>query len=115
MMRIRHFVLLAAGAALAALLSIPIPGQAPSTSKAKAYTPPKTPWGDPDLEGIWPGNMGVPMQRAANLGERATLNDTEFAAKEAAAKKQAQADSESVSTSDTRVGIGPPSYWTERG
>ena len=40
--------------------------------------------------------MGVPMQRPANLGERATLNDAEFAAKEAAAKKQAQADSESV-------------------
>ena len=50
--------------------------------------------------------MGVPMQRAANLGERATLNDAEFAAKEAAAKKQAQADSESVSTSDTRSESG---------
>jgi hypothetical protein len=68
-----------------------IAGQAPTATKAKPaktakdYTPPKTPWGDPDLEGIWPGNMGVPMQRAANLGERSTLNDAEFAAKEAAA------------------------------
>jgi len=98
-------------------------GQAPGAPAAKTkqaktgktYAPPKTAWGDPDLEGVWPGNMGVPMQRPANLGERATLTDEEFAAREAAAKKQAQADSESVATSDTRVGIGPPSYWTERG
>jgi hypothetical protein len=103
------------------LMNVAIAGQAPTSSTAKqsktgkSYTPPKTAWGDPDLEGIWPGNMGVPMQRPANLGERTTLTDEEFAAKEATAKKQAQADSESVVTSDTRVDIGPPSYWTERG
>jgi hypothetical protein len=59
--------------------------------------------------------MGVPMQRNAKLGDRATLTDEEFSAKEVQARQQAKADSESVATSDTRVGIGPPSYWTERG
>jgi len=93
---------------LAALVVIPLMGQT-------SYTPPKTPWGDPDLRGVWPGNMGVPMQRPATLGERATLTDEEFARKQEQAKKQAQADSESTAASDTRVGIGPPSYWTERG
>ena len=29
-----------------------------------SYNPPKTPWGDPDLQGIWPGNMGVQIGRA---------------------------------------------------
>jgi hypothetical protein len=75
---------------------------------------PKTPWGDPDLQGMWPGNMGVPLQRPENLGTRATLTDEEFAKKEAQAKKQAQADSQSTAASDS-VGIGPPSYWVERG
>lgn len=79
------------------------------------YTPPKTPWGDPDLQGIWPGNMGVPMQRNASFGDRATLTEDEFAKKEEQAKRQAAADAESTAASDTRVGIGPPSYWTERG
>lgn len=105
-------------AALACVITVvaPVAGQAPKTAPAaKPWIHPKTPWGDPDLQGIWPGNMGVPMQRPANLGERTTLTDEEFAQREAQAKKQAAADSQSLATSDTRPGIGPPSYWTERG
>ena len=86
-----------------------------AAAQNKTWTPPKTPWGDPDLQGIWPGNVGVPMQRPANMGERTTLTDTEFSQKEAQAKRQAEADSQAFATSDTRAGIGPPSYWTERG
>lgn len=113
----RYLAFLSALAAVLALVSLPMAGQAPAkqTKTSKAYTPPKTPWGDPDLEGVWPGNMGVPMQRNAKLGERTTLTDEEFAAKEAQARQQAKADAESTASSDTRVGIGPPSYWTERG
>jgi hypothetical protein len=86
-------------------------GQTP----AKPYTPAKTPWGDPDLEGIWPGNMGVPMQRPKNLGERTTLTDEEYAQRLAQAEQLAAADNEERAPKDARVGIGPPSYWTERG
>jgi hypothetical protein len=81
---------------------------------ARSYTPPKTPWGDPDLQGMWPGNMGVPLQRPESLGTRTTLTEAEFAQREAQAKRQAQADSESTAASDS-VSIGPPSYWVERG
>jgi hypothetical protein len=79
------------------------------------YIPPKTPWGDPDLQGVWPGNMGVPMERAAALGERASLTDEEFAKRQDQARRRAQADAESTTASDSKPGIGPPSYWTERG
>lgn len=82
---------------------------------AAQYTPPKTPWGDPDLQGVWPGNMGVPMERAAALGDRANLTDEEFAKRQEQARRQAQADAESTAATDTKAGIGPPSYWTERG
>ena len=48
---------------------------------AQRWTPPKTPWGDPDLQGYWPGveMLGVPLERPADLGNRATLTDEEFA------------------------------------
>ena len=53
----------------------------------KEWTVPKTPWGDPDLQGMWPGNMGVPMQRPEALGTRATLTDAEFAQKAGASQE----------------------------
>ncbi len=33
------------------------------------YTVPKTPWGDPDLQGVWSSDdtQGIPMQRAQNV------------------------------------------------
>ena len=45
------------------------------------WTVPRTPWGDPDLQGFWPSAdmLGVPLERPANRGERATLSDEEFA------------------------------------
>ena len=82
---------------------------------AKKWTPPKTPWGDPDLEGVWPGNMGVPMQRAKNLGERTELTDDEFAKRVDQVKRASAADAVEFAPADERISIGPPSYWTERG
>jgi len=45
------------------------------------WTPPRTPWGDPDLQGLWPSveMLSVPIQRPAELGTKATLSDEEFA------------------------------------
>jgi hypothetical protein len=83
----------------------------------QTYTPPRTPWGDPDLQGIWPGNNGVPLQRAANLGARTTLNDEEFARREAQAAAQARADAEPTVVRSGRGAAAPgsPDHWLERG
>jgi hypothetical protein len=45
------------------------------------WNPPRTPWGDPDLQGHWPSveMLGVPLERPANLGEKAALTDEELA------------------------------------
>ena len=47
---------------------------------AQHWTVPRTPWGDPDLQGYWPSvdMLGVPLERPTRLGDRATLTDEEF-------------------------------------
>ena len=48
---------------------------------AGAYEPPRTAWGDPDLQGMWPIDRlnGTPVQRPDAFGERRFLTDEEFA------------------------------------
>ena len=89
---------------------------------AKPYSVPRTPWGDPDLQGMWPGNVSAPLQRPANFGERDTLTDEEFAQREAQARAQADADSQPFVATGRGGrggrgggGIGPPDHWLERG
>ena len=106
--------------AVAALFAAAVGAQAPSN-----YTVPKTPWGDPDLQGKWPGIelVGVPMQRAANLGTRNVLTEEEFKQQqERFARQAAQDEAEfdldrATSTPGGDVGgpVSPPPHWLERG
>jgi hypothetical protein len=52
------------------------------------YVPPKTPWGEPDLQGLWPINhlIAVPLVRPKALGDKFELNDEEFAKQQEAIK-----------------------------
>jgi hypothetical protein len=109
-----------ASLAFAALLASVAAAQAPSN-----YTPPRTPWGDPDLQGKWPGIelVSVPMQRPAQFGTRNILTDAEFKEREAAAAKQAAQDNaefdleNAANTPGGGVGgpVSPPPHWLERG
>jgi hypothetical protein len=53
------------------------PGSATTT---KARGTPKTPWGDPDLQGVWSGDsaQAIPMGRPAQFAGRAELSDEEY-------------------------------------
>jgi hypothetical protein len=48
------------------------------------YTTPKTPWGEPDLQGVWSSDDmdGVPRPRPATFGNRLYMTDQEFAARQ---------------------------------
>lgn len=52
---------------------------------AEDFTPPTTPWGEPDLRGTWPVNhlIGVPVVRPKEFGDRFYLTDEEFLEKQA--------------------------------
>ena len=91
--------------------------------QAQTYRTPRTPWGDPDLEGKWSSTAasGVPLQRPESFGTRDTLTDAEFAEREKqAARQQAQDladfDFENPSIPFGQVGGGqsPPQHWFER-
>ena len=47
----------------------------------KNYKTPLTPWGQPDLQGVWASASNVPLQRAANLGDKAYFTSAELTAK----------------------------------
>jgi hypothetical protein len=71
----------AGGAVLAALLlGGPALAQSQSRPVAKKATAlPRTPWGHPDLQGVWTNSTTTPLERPASMAERATLTDEEFA------------------------------------
>jgi hypothetical protein len=72
------------------------------------YTPPKTPWGEPDLQGLWPLNhlIAVPLERPKQLGTKAYLTDDEVAKAQAALEarnKRFQGGAIPVADTSTRV------------
>jgi hypothetical protein len=101
--------------AIAGAMTIPAAGQ--SRPAVKARTPPKTSWGDPDIQGMWPGTdlLGVPLQRDPKLGTRGLLNDQEYAQREARAKRAAEGESQEFDKPGGPVSTGSPIWWLEHG
>jgi len=86
----------------------------PSTpATAKAWTPPKTPGGDPDLEGTWTSTTTTPFERPPQFGNRLFLTDEEYAESERQLQRQRESDGQEFSA-NARIGTGPPDHWTER-
>jgi hypothetical protein len=101
--------LIAASFALTAQTRPPAPKAAKSS---KIYTPPKTPWGDPDLQGNWPAQFNIPMQRAGSVKDKEVLSDEEFAQTETQAAQQSANIQKQY---ENQITINPPLYWSEGG
>jgi hypothetical protein len=82
----------------------------------KGWTAPKTPWGDPDLQGTWTSDdcIGTQMNRAANLGDKLYFTEQELADREQTLARQAENDKQEFVGSNARAGTGPPGHWGER-
>ncbi len=89
--------------------------------ESSSWTTPRTPWGDPDLQGIFTTDdeLGVPFERPEQFGTREVVTEEEFSEREAQAQRQAAADSEEFVAPSAGGrgggGVGPPSHWIERG
>ena len=76
---------LAVMGALVAVLAVSlapvfVAAQNSEVAAAQAYTPPQTPWGEPDFQGIWSRNSEAPLERPEEYAGRAFLTDEEVAA-----------------------------------
>jgi hypothetical protein len=50
---------------------------ASATIAPKKYPPARTPWGDPDLQGVWNDATSTPLQRPNGVGSKDVLSDEE--------------------------------------
>jgi len=101
-------------AAVAAAAQAPLSKAA--VPAAKTWTPPRTPWGDPDLQGIYTSDdlMDTPIERPAEFGSRLYFTEEELAQAAAKLDRQAKADLQEFVNPNARVTTGPPGNWGER-
>jgi hypothetical protein len=82
------------GRLLAGLLALPL------AASAAAWTPPRTPWGDPDLQGVWNYATMTPLERPRDLAVRVLTV-------EEAAEYERQTTDRQASTNNT----AGPDWW----
>ncbi len=95
-----------------------------ATLSAADYKAPRTPWGEPDLQGVWSSaaELSTPFERNAAYGDRQWLTDQEFEQRLKQTATQIESDNAefTVDNADTAnagaVGsaTSPPPHWLER-
>jgi hypothetical protein len=79
---------------VAALTIASVAGQEgrPAPTPSSGWSVPKTPWGHPDLQGIWTTDeeIGIPLERPVEFGTRAMLTDEEIAKRDEARKRRSE-------------------------
>src|SRR2546428_2469960 len=109
------------GICVGSLFAVPAAGQTPAAGSPKAsakgtrtYAPPKTAWGDPDLQGIYTNKdeSGIPFERPSGLAGKnlADVNDDELKDLIAERSKAAVERAPGIGGADTGAG---PAHWYE--
>ncbi len=83
-------------------------GQAPSGIGAAA----RTPWGDPDLQGVWTSATTTPFERPTQFGNREFLTDEEVAQTNVDLARRARDDKAERPRREGQTG-GGPEHWYE--
>jgi len=98
----------------------PSPAAGGDAAATTGWVAPRTLWGEPDLQGIWPSILmqGTPLERPESFGPRDTLNDVEFNARVELSRRQAAIELERYLDPEVArrsSSTGPPAHWAERG
>jgi hypothetical protein len=81
--------------------------------RVAGYSAPRTPWGDPDIQGIWPSidMVRVPIERPRQYGARLFMNDEEHAV----LLKRENERIEAMARDGAGGQTGAPGHWVEWG
>ena len=90
--------------AILAVTTLPVAGQAPA----------RTPWGDPDLQGLWTNATITPFERPADLAGKPVLSEQEAAEYEKQINQARDADSRAGGR-DADLGRAYNQFWYDRG
>ena len=105
-------------AALVFLTFIPVLASAQTAPKgkpaARPWTPPKTPWGEPDLQGLYSNKTITPFERPAEFAGKAELSDEETAELERRASERT-VDIRNARGTESDVSSAYNEFWWDRG
>jgi hypothetical protein len=115
---------LATGVALIASASTSVGGQTPSAAAAKSTSAtaartssraPLTPWGHPDLQGIWSSATITPFERPSTLAGRQSLSEDEAAEFEQRNRRTTNQDRRDGAGTNADVSRAYNDFWWDRG
>jgi hypothetical protein len=98
----------------AAAQTSPSARAADATAGSKKFTAPRTPWGEPDLQGVYSNRTITPFERPANVGGREFFTADEVAALEKRAQEQSGDEGRSKGTRGD-VERAYNDFWWDRG
>ena len=103
---------LASALVLAALASASVASQSRSVETRTAA---RTPWGDPDLQGVWSIATITPFERPVALADKAQLTEQEAAAAEETFRRTQNQDRRDGAGTDADVALAYNDFWWDRG
>ncbi len=106
--------------AVASLAPVPVAGQgrssvANTTAAAQTWTPPRTPDGQPDLQGIWTNATITPLERPRELAGKQFFTEQEAAEYEKQVLQHNNADRRDNRETDADVALAYNDSWYDRG
>ena len=98
-----------------ALAAVNAAAQAPAAKPPqKTFVPPKTPWGDPDLQGLYTNKTITPLERPAQFANETELTDEQIADLESRAATRSVDNGRNKGT-ENDVSSAYNEFWWDRG